>query len=123
MPERDHPHPLGLRQTAQIGDRDARDAIDGLDAIQLQRVDDQVEPVRQIGFGFADVLLKYCGHSAFSLCVQPASFVIRSGEPIEEIAVRLDMCRQPHRVLAHQPFSEIGVALLQRGDDVAMIDD
>ena len=62
VPERDHPHPLGLRQTAQIGDRDARDVIDRLDAVQLQRVDDQVEPVRQFGFGFADTLLKCCGH-------------------------------------------------------------
>ena len=62
VPERDHPHPLGLRQTAQIGDRDAGDVVDRLDAVQLQRVDDQVEPVGQFGFGFAGRLLKCCGH-------------------------------------------------------------
>ena len=108
VPERDHPHPLGLRQTAQIGDRDARDVIDRLDAVQLQRVDDQVEPVRQFGFGFGDTLLKCCVgvvvDMLFSLCVLPASFVVRAGHPVEKIAVLLDMRRQPHRVLAHQPF-------------------
>ena len=77
VPERDHPHPLGLRQTAQIGDRDAGDVVDRLDAVQLQRVDDQVEPVGQFGFGFADTLLKCCGHCLVSLCVLPAPFVVR----------------------------------------------
>src|SRR5579864_8882267 len=59
----------------------------------------------------------------FSLCVVPAAFVVRAGHSVEEIAVLLDMRGQPHCVFAHQPFGRVGVALLQRGDDGAVIDD
>ena len=123
VPERDHPHPLGLRQTAQIGDRDARDVIDRLDAVQLQRVDDQVEPVRQFGFGFADTSVQVL-RTLDLLPMRIAGAVRRPSRPsVEKIAVLLDMRRQPHRVLAHQPLGQVGVAPLQCGDDVAMIGD
>ena len=74
MPERDHAHARGLRHAAQIGDRDAGHAVDRLDAVQLQRVDDQVEAVRQgVGFGLADRLRfaarwrGCCGHERSSV--------------------------------------------------------
>ena len=94
VPERDHPHPLGLRQTAQIGDRDARDIIDRLDAVQLQRVDDQVEPVRQFGFGFADTLLcsSCCGHVVLPMRI--AGAVRRPSRP---------SCRENRRAARHAP--------------------
>ena len=49
--ERDHPHPLGLGHAAEIGDRDTRDAVDRLDAVDLERVDDEVETVGEIRLG------------------------------------------------------------------------
>src|SRR4051812_49317592 len=58
----------------------------------------------------------------FSLCVLPAPFVVGAGRSVEKVAVLLDMRRQPHGVLAHQPRRQIRIAPLQRGDDVAVID-
>ena len=49
MAERDHPHALGLRHARQVGDRDAGQAEDGVDAVELQRIDDQVEAVGRVG--------------------------------------------------------------------------
>jgi len=64
--EGDHPHPLGLGHAAEIGDRDARDAVDRLDAVELERVDDEVEAVGQlrlgVDFGVGVDDLGECGH-------------------------------------------------------------
>ena len=43
--ERDHAHALGLRHAREVGDRNAGQAEDRVDAVQLQRVDDEVEAV------------------------------------------------------------------------------
>jgi hypothetical protein len=45
VPERDHPDPFGLRHPRQVGDRDPGQAEDGVDVVQLQRLDDEVEAV------------------------------------------------------------------------------
>jgi hypothetical protein len=45
MAERQHPHALGLRAARQVGDRDAGQAVDRVDAVQLERIDDQLEAV------------------------------------------------------------------------------
>ena len=47
--ERDHPHARRLREAAEVGDRDAGHAVDGADAVELERVDDEVEAVGQNG--------------------------------------------------------------------------
>ena len=46
--ERDHAHALGLRHAREVGDRDAGQAEDRVDAVQLQRVDDEVEAVDRL---------------------------------------------------------------------------
>ena len=46
--ERDHAHAFGLRHAAEVGDRDAGQAEDRVDAVELERVDDEVEAVRQL---------------------------------------------------------------------------
>jgi hypothetical protein len=46
VPERDDAHACGLRHAAKVGDRDTRHAIDRVDAIELERVDDEVEAIR-----------------------------------------------------------------------------
>ena len=46
--ERDDADALGLRHAAEVGDRDAGHAVDRLDAVELERVDDKVEAVRQL---------------------------------------------------------------------------
>jgi hypothetical protein len=48
MTERDDPEAFALGDAAKIGDRNARNAVDRLDAVQLQGVDDEVKAVRQL---------------------------------------------------------------------------
>ena len=69
MAEGDHAHARGLRLAAQIGDRNAGHAVDGLDAVEFQRVDDEVKPIGQFAFfgWFVVCGLCCCGHSAPSL--------------------------------------------------------
>ena len=60
MAERDDAHARGLRHAAQVGDRDAGHAVDRVDAVELERIDDEVKAIRQLllrvgricGFGF-----------------------------------------------------------------------
>jgi hypothetical protein len=47
VPERDDAQTFGLRHAAEIRDRDARHVVDVLDAVELERVDDEVKAVRQ----------------------------------------------------------------------------
>ncbi|MGY4297090.1 hypothetical protein ACVWXN_005185 [Bradyrhizobium sp. i1.4.4] len=49
--EGDHANTFGLRHAAQIRDRDARHIIDGVDAVQLERVDDEMKAIRQFLLG------------------------------------------------------------------------
>ena len=46
--ERDDADALGLRHAAEVGDRYAGHAVDRLDAVELERVDDKMEAVRQL---------------------------------------------------------------------------
>ena len=45
--ERKHADAFGLRHAAEVGDRNAGHAVDRLDAVELERIDDEVEAVRQ----------------------------------------------------------------------------
>jgi hypothetical protein len=45
MTKRDHAQSRGLRHAGEVRDRDARQAEDGVDAVELEGVDDQVKPV------------------------------------------------------------------------------
>ena len=51
MPERDDAYAGGLRQAAEVRDGDARHPVDGLDAIEHQRFDDEVKAVGQLPLG------------------------------------------------------------------------
>ena len=51
MPERDDADAGGLRQTAEVRDRDARHTVDGLDAVERERLDDEVKAVGQLPLG------------------------------------------------------------------------
>ena len=64
--EREHANALGLRHAAEIGDRNARHAVDRGDAVELQRIDDEMKAVGQLllGFGVGINALYCCGHSA-----------------------------------------------------------
>ena len=46
--ERDDAHALGLRQAREVGDRNAGQAEDRVDVVQLQRLDDEVEAVDRV---------------------------------------------------------------------------
>src|SRR3546814_7453902 len=43
VPEREDPQALALHETAKVGDRNAGHAIDRVDAVELQGVDDEVK--------------------------------------------------------------------------------
>ena len=46
--EGEHAYARGLRHAAEVRDRDAGHAVDRLDAVELERIDDEVETVRQL---------------------------------------------------------------------------
>ncbi len=65
--ERDDADAFGLRHAAEVGDRDARHAVDRLDAVELERIDDEMKAVGllALGLGGGYVNALYCyGHSA-----------------------------------------------------------
>ena len=65
--EREHANAFGLRHAAEIGDRNARHAVDRVEAVELERIDDEVEAVGQLLLGrrrFGIDALYCCGHSA-----------------------------------------------------------
>ncbi len=47
VPEREDAQACSLRHAAQVGDRNSRHAVDRVDAIELERVDNEVESIRQ----------------------------------------------------------------------------
>src|SRR3954451_16337364 len=70
--ERDNADAGGLRHPAEIRDRNAGYAIDRGEAVELERIDDEIEAVGLLALGFIRVCgnaLYCCGHSAFSLIV------------------------------------------------------
>jgi len=48
MAERDDADAFGLRHAAEIGDRDAGNGVDRLDAVELERLDDKMKAVGQL---------------------------------------------------------------------------
>ena len=51
MPEREDANPGGLRHAAEVGDRNARHAVDRGEPVELERVDDQIESVGELLLG------------------------------------------------------------------------
>ena len=120
--------PGGLRQAAEVGDRNAGHAVDRVDAVELQRVDDEMEAVGQVlrlaSDDIVDSLPLPC--MGFCCCWQarcwrpPRSSASRVQSMIDEA---FDVVAQLQGVLAHQPFGALGVARLERGDDFLVVDD
>jgi hypothetical protein len=72
--EREHADARGLRHAAEIRDRDARHAVDRGEAVELERIDDEVEAVGQLSL--------FLGRGFFLQCrfrhgVLPKSFAFR----------------------------------------------
>ncbi|SPC23583.1 hypothetical protein CO2235_MP70243 [Cupriavidus oxalaticus] len=69
--EADDAHAVCLRQPSQVGDRNAGQAVDVFDAVQLQRVDDQMKTIGLCLMLFRGVTLQlvsdFC-HGCFLLC-------------------------------------------------------
>jgi hypothetical protein len=61
VPERKHADACGLCHAAEIRDRDARDPVDRIDAVELECIDDEVKAVRQLLLRFG------CGRCFFRL--------------------------------------------------------
>src|SRR5258707_13153746 len=70
--ERDDADARGLCHAAEIRDRDAGHTVDRGEAVELERIDHEVEAVGQLSLcvsRFGIDALYCCGHSAFSLIV------------------------------------------------------
>ena len=52
VPEREDAHACRLRLAPQVGDRDARHAIDRVDAVELERIDDEVKTIGELRLRF-----------------------------------------------------------------------
>src|SRR5438309_4017858 len=63
MAEREDADACGLRHTAEIRDRNARHAVDRGEAVELERVDDEVEAVGQLALFFGRGFFFHCGFS------------------------------------------------------------
>ncbi len=63
MPEGNHAHARRLRHASQVGDWNAGDTVDGIDAVQLQRIDHEMKTIRELLLLGLDVLRSY-GHFA-----------------------------------------------------------
>ena len=48
VPERDDADARGLRHAAEVGDRDAGHAVDRVEAVELERIDDEMKAIRQL---------------------------------------------------------------------------
>jgi len=67
VPERDHADAFGLCHAAEIRDRDAGHTVDRLDAVELERIDDEMKAIRQVLLCFGSICINAlyrCGHSA-----------------------------------------------------------
>ena len=51
VPERDDADARGLRQAAEVRDRDARHTVNGLDAVEGERLDDEMKAVGELPLG------------------------------------------------------------------------
>jgi hypothetical protein len=47
VPEQDDANAFGLCHTAEVNDRDARHTVDRLDAVELERIDDEMKTIRR----------------------------------------------------------------------------
>jgi hypothetical protein len=66
VPERDDADAFSLCHTAEVRDRDAGHAVDRLDAVELERIDDEVKAIRQLPLCFGCI----CGFAfLFHCCV------------------------------------------------------
>ncbi len=90
-----------LRHAAKIGDRNARHIVDGLDAIQLERVDDKMKPVGQFTLGLSR-------HSSLPFIAAADTLGLVDGYVLRH------MVTQPQRMFANEPFRPLGMARFQR---------
>ena len=65
VPERDDAQPGGLCHAAEVRDRDAGHTVDRLDAVELERIDDEVKSVRQLLL-FSGCINALCGCGHFA---------------------------------------------------------
>ena len=107
--ERDDANARGLRHPAEVGDRDAGHTVDRVEAVELERIDDQMEAIRQFLLCFGRGLRHCCSvcHVTFS-CL---SFVMRGLDPrIHHVAKLMD-----RRVIGERSDAVLRTAM--PGDD------
>ncbi len=66
VPERQYADARRLRHAAEIGDRNARHAVDRVDAVELERIDNEVKAIRQLALRFRRTFRGFRLHCCFS---------------------------------------------------------
>ena len=74
--EREHADARGLRHAAEIRDRDAGHAVDRVEAVELERIDDEVKAVRQLLLALRLPLRRFCFHCCVSHGKPPSVFFV-----------------------------------------------
>ena len=73
--ERNHAHARGLRLAREVGDRDAGQAEDRVDAVQLEGIDDEVKAVGHFQFAYR-LSMSMLRCLAFSPSIEQVSFAM-----------------------------------------------
>jgi hypothetical protein len=98
--ERQHAQAFGLRHAQEVGDRDAGHGIQSVDAVQLKRINDEVEAVGQLLLAcgaFGVDALCCCGHLAPSRKILVSTVrVLRLARLRSARRFRLGAPRPPH---------------------------
>ena len=100
--ERDDANAGGLRHAAEIRDRDAGHAIDRVDAVELERIDDEMKAVRQLAFRFGRAF--GFGFSFTAASAMGISLILRvdRAHSVQIVGVFRDVLGEAERVIAHQ---------------------
>ena len=129
MAEREDADACSLRHAAEIRDRDAGHAVDRVEAVELERIDDEVKAVRQLALGFGAACF-YCAGLFLTACVSPMRNLRESSPSRRSFAARLFDCSiqivgifrhvlgEPEGVLAHQSSAR----LVSRASRASMMD-
>ena len=79
--ERDDPDAGSLRHAAEVRDRDAGHAIDRVEAVELERIDDEMKAIRQLLLWFRSRARVFFFHCCFSHGGPPSYPVVERFSP------------------------------------------
>jgi len=120
--------PAACAMRAEIGDRDTRHAVDCVQAVQLERVDDEVEAVRSVpagrphfaGFAMVAASAIVVSRNLLQARARFSRRVVVEVRLVQVVGVLLNVLGKAKRVVAGRvPRARAGVACFEGLDDVS----